>query len=84
MRRVVNRTTSVDAQIRKVRMLTIGGFLAKFTGTERHKGSAIATVRGSDETHQDLAERQRLHREAMQRGIDELVAQLPEDLGQRP
>ncbi len=65
-------------------MLTIGGFLAKFTGTERHKESSIATVRVSDKTHQDLAERERLHWEAIQRGIDELVAQLPEEAGRRP
>ncbi len=62
-------------------MLTIGGFLARFTGTERHKKRPTANVRV---THQDPAERERLHWEAMQRGIDELVAQLPQDPGPRP
>ena len=63
-------------------MLTIGGFLAKFTGTERHKESPITTVRVSDKTHQDPAERERQQWEAIQRVIDELVAQLnsPEPL----
>ena len=56
-------------------MLTIGGFLARFTSTERHKKGAIGTVRVSDKT-EDPAERERQHWEAMQRGVDELVAQM--------
>ncbi len=57
-------------------MLTIGGFLARFTGSETHKKSPIATV---GVTHLDPAERERLHWEAMQRGVDELVAELNEE-----
>ena len=76
MRPLVNRTTSVDVQIREARMLTIGGFLARFTSTERHKKGAIATVRVSDAMPQDPAERERQHWEAMRRGVDELVAEL--------
>ena len=76
MRPLVNRTTSVDVQIREARMLTIGGFLARFTGTERHKEGAVVTVRVSDKTHEDPGERDRQHREAMRRGVDELVAEL--------
>ncbi len=56
-------------------MLTIGGFLAKLTGTGRHKQSPITTVREAS----DPAERERLHWEAMRRGVDELVAQLREE-----
>ncbi len=57
-------------------MLTIGGFIARFTGSETHKKTRVATVRV---THQDPAERERLHWEAMRRGVDELVAQLREE-----
>ena len=65
-------------------MLTIGGFLAKLMGTEGHRESPIATVRVSDKTHQDPAERERQHREAIQRGLDELVAQMAESSERRP
>ncbi len=81
MRPLVNRTTSVDVQIREARMLTIRGFVARFTRSETNKKSRVTTMRV---THQDPAERERLHWEAIQRGIDELVAQLPEDRGQQP
>ena len=64
-------------------MLTIGGFLAKLTGTERHKESPITTVRASSEVS-DPAERERQYREALRRGLDELVAQMAESSEQRP
>lgn len=65
-------------------MLTIGGFLAKLTGTERHNENPIATGRVSDKTNPDPAERERQHREAIQRGVDELVVQMAENSEQRP
>ncbi len=55
-------------------MLTIGRFLAKLTSTERHKESPITTLREAS----DAAEGERRYREAIQRGIDELVAQMAE------
>ena len=58
-------------------MLTIGGFLAKFTGAKRHKESLITTLRASSAAP-DPAERERQYREAMKRGLDELVAQMAE------
>lgn len=57
-------------------MLTISAVLAKFTGTERHEDSAITIARASDKVSRDPAEQKRLEWEAIQRGLDELVAQL--------
>ncbi|HKX08615.1 MAG TPA: hypothetical protein VJN67_10500 [Stellaceae bacterium] len=59
-------------------MLTVSGFLARFTGAERHKESSIAVARASDKTS-DPAEQKRREWEAIQRGVDELVAQLSEN-----
>ena len=57
-------------------MLTIGAVLAKFTGTERHDDSPITIARVSDKVPLDPAEQKRREWEAIQRGLDELVAQL--------
>ena len=53
-------------------MLTIAGFLAKFTGAERDD-RAIAVARASGKTS-DPAERKRQEWEAIERSVDELVA----------
>jgi hypothetical protein len=63
-------------------MLRIGGFLAKFTSAERHKGSPIRTVRASGKTP-DPAERERQHWEAIKRGLDEVMAQMAHEPEQR-
>jgi hypothetical protein len=83
LRPVVNRPTCVDAQIREARMLTIGGFLVRFTRAERHKESSITTVRSSGKTP-DPAERERQHWEAIQRSVDELVAHLSQSSDPQP
>lgn len=60
-------------------MLTVSGWLARFAGAERHKDGPISIVRASDKAPLDPAEQRRQEWEAIQRGVDELVAQLSEN-----
>lgn len=63
-------------------MLTIGGFLARFTGTEARKDGPITTERVSDKTPLDPAEQKRQEWAAISRALDELVAQVPANVGE--
>ncbi len=69
-------------------MFKITGMLTRFMSAKRNPTekylAEIGSGHVSDRTRREFDAWQRDGWEAIQRGLDELVAQLPEDPGQRP